>query len=66
VRSQILARENEKEGEEVFEEIGYIKKTKLSTQFFKGPKHLCSRIEENASAILPKTPLELAAPKGAL
>jgi hypothetical protein len=60
------AREYEKEDEEEIKEIGYLKKMKSSTQFFKRPKPLYSRIEEKASAILPKTPPELVAPKGTL
>ena len=47
-------------------EVGYLENTKSSTQFFERPKSLCLRTEEKTSAILPKTPLELVAPKGAL
>jgi hypothetical protein len=46
--------------------VGYLKKTKSSTQFLDGPKPLVVRMADMASASLPKTPPELAAPKGAL
>ena len=46
-------------------EVGNLKKTKSSTQFLDGPRPSDERMEVKASAILPKTPPELVAPKGA-
>ena len=47
-------------------EDGYLKKTKSLTQFFDGPSLFDAKMADIASATLPKTPPELAAPKGAL
>ena len=44
----------------------YRKKVKSSTQCFAGPKPLDKKMAVTASATLPKTPPELAAPNGAL
>jgi hypothetical protein len=56
----------EKIGGERLSVVGYLKKTKLSTQFLDGPKPLVVRMADMASASLPKTLPDLAAPKGAL
>lgn len=59
-------KEYEKEGLSEWSRIGYLKKTKSSTQFLEGPHPSDERIAVMASAILPKMPPELAAPKGVL
>ena len=59
-------KEYEKMGEEMLSVVGYLKKMKSLTQFLDGPNLLEVRMADMASANLPKTPPELAAPKGAL
>jgi len=55
-----------KEGNPKIIDIGNLKKTKSSTQFFDGPNFLEDNMTVLASATLPNTPPALVAPKGAL
>jgi hypothetical protein len=65
-RLYISIREYEKDGMPREIEIGNLKKTKSSTQFFEGPMLFTTKMADLASATLPKAPPALVAPKGAL